>query len=64
MSNETFVKLEPETESETETAPKQPKPARQPVCAGIECAGKHRGRCKAKKSPWRKQPKAAASEGE
>ena len=54
MSNETLDRLEPETESET----KQPKtPRKPPVCGGAECAGKHRGRCKAKNSPWRKQPK-------
>ena len=44
---ETLVHLTDETE-----APSKPK--RVKVCAGETCEGKHRGRCKAKNSPWRK----------
>ena len=51
---DTLVHLTDETETESKPEPKQP---RVRVCGGASCEGKHRGRCTAKNSPWRKQPK-------
>ena len=54
---ETLVHLIDETE-----APSKLK--RVKVCAGETCEGKHRGRCKAKHSPWRKMPIGTAEDKE